>query len=125
MEEITSSQAPTADGAALSQAIKSNGFVYTWGQTPRDPDTREVVGETMAEQTEQVMENLATILTDAGTSLDSVIKSTVFITDMNDYTAFNKVYESYFEEPYPARSVVKVAGLSPGVRVEIELVAEE
>jgi len=118
VEEITSPSAPTTEGSALSQAIKSNGFVYTWGQTPRDPDTWEVVGETMAAQTEQVVENISAILNDA-------VKSTVFITDMNDYEHFNDVYKSYFDEPYPARSVVKVAGLSTGVRVEIEMVAQQ
>lgn len=124
MREISTDDAPTAEGASLSQAIVSNGFVYTWGQTPRDPETREVVGEDMAEQTERVMENLSAILEAAGTSLDDVVKTTAFITDMNDYDAFNAVYTEYMSEPYPARSVVKVAGLSTGVRVEVEMVAE-
>ncbi len=124
MQEVNTGAAPSADGFALSQAIVSNGFVLTSGQTPRDPETREVVGGTMAEQTERVMENLDAILTEAGTSFDSVVRSTVYLTDFADYEQFNSVYESYLAEPFPARSTVKVAGLAPGVRVEIEMTAE-
>lgn len=118
------SDAPSAEGASLSQEIVSDGFVYTWGLTPMDPEIREVVGENMAEQTERVLENLSTILKAARPSLDNVIKTTVFVTDLNDYDVFNEVYTEDMNEPYPARSVVNIAGLSTGVRAEIEMVAE-
>jgi 2-iminobutanoate/2-iminopropanoate deaminase len=124
MEEVVSTDAPSTQQAPLSQAVRTGDLVFTSGQTPRDPETRAVVGDTVAEQTDRVMRNLSHVLTAAGTSFDSVVKTTVYLTDMNDYAAFNEVYLDYVADPYPARSVVKVAGLSPGVRVEVELVAE-
>ncbi|HSJ06604.1 MAG TPA: RidA family protein [Longimicrobiales bacterium] len=115
--------APAAIGP-YSQGMVANGFIYTAGQIPLDPATMELVGEgDAASQTEQVMRNLDAILTAAGSSLSSVVKTTVFLADMNDFAAMNEVYGRHFGEHRPARSTVEVSRLPKDVRVEIDAVA--
>ena len=114
--------APAALGP-YSQAIVAGGFVYTAGQIPLDPDSGELVEGGVEVQAERVLENLGAILTAAGSSFSKVVKTTVFLSDMDDYAAVNEVYARYFREPYPARSAVEVARLPRGVRLEIEAVA--
>ncbi|MEE8520889.1 MAG: RidA family protein [Gemmatimonadota bacterium] len=114
--------APAALGP-YSQAIVAGGFVYTAGQIPLDPDSGEMVEGGVEVQAERVLENLGAILAAAGSSFSKVVKTTVFLSDMDDYAAVNEVYARYFREPYPARSAVEVARLPRGVRLEIEAVA--
>ncbi|MFB6300189.1 MAG: RidA family protein [Halobacteriales archaeon] len=106
-----------------SQAIKHGDTVYVAGQVPLDPDTGELVGEDVQEQTEQVFENMTAILDAAGTSLDNVVKATVFLTDIDDFDAFNEVYAEHMPEPRPARSAVEVADLAGDFVVEVEVIA--
>jgi 2-iminobutanoate/2-iminopropanoate deaminase len=122
MKTIQTASAPAAIGP-YSQAIVANGFVFTAGQVPFDPASMEVVEGGIAEQTEQVMRNLAAILEEAGTSLGSVVKTTVFLRDMNDFAAMNEVYGRHFGGHKPARSTVQAARLPRDVGVEIEAVA--
>lgn len=115
--------APAAIGP-YSQGMIANGLVFTAGQIPLDPATMELVGGAdAAAQTEQVMRNLDAILRAAGATLGSVLKTTVFLADMNDFTAMNDVYARHFGEHRPARSTVEVARLPKDVRVEIDAVA--
>jgi len=119
---ISTEAAPRAIGP-YSQAIVANGFVYTAGQIAFEPGTMEIVGGGIGEQTERVMANLAAILAAAGTDLSKVVKTTVFLVDMADFTAMNEVYGRAFGSHKPARSTVAVSGLPRGVRVEIEAIA--
>lgn len=119
---LHSDLAPAAVGP-YSQAIESNGFVFTSGQVPINPNAGKIVAETIEEQTEQVMQNLKMVLAQAGIGFDRVVKSTCFLADMNDFAAFNAVYAQYFPEAAPARSCVQVAALPLGAKVEVELVA--
>lgn len=121
-EVLTTNKAPEAIGP-YSQAIKVGDFIYTSGQIPIDPATGQIVQGGIEAQTKQVLENLNAILTNAGSSFKNVIKSTVFVKDMNDFTAINNIYGQYFKEPYPARSLVEVARLPKDVLIEIEVVA--
>ncbi len=114
--------APAALGP-YSQAIVAGGFVYTAGQIPLDPDSGELVEGGVEVQAERVLENLGAILAAAGSSFSKVVKTTVFLSDMDDYAAVNEVYARHFREPYPARSAVEVARLPRGVRLEIEAIA--
>lgn len=123
LQQVQTESAPQAIGP-YSQAIICNGLVYTAGQIPLDPHTKEIVGGAIGEQTEQVMKNLRAILEAAGTSLGSVVKTTVFLADMNDFAAMNEVYARAFGAHKPARSTVQAAGLPKNVRVEIEAVAQ-
>jgi 2-iminobutanoate/2-iminopropanoate deaminase len=123
LERVNTGSAPAAIGP-YSQGIIANGFVYTAGQIALDPQTMEVVGGgDVAGQTERVMQNLAAILEAAGSSLGRVVKTTVFLSDMNDFAAMNDVYGRHFGEHRPARSTVQAAGLPKNVKVEIEAVA--
>jgi len=119
---IATEAAPKAIGP-YSQAIVANGFVYTAGQIAFEPSTMEIVGGGIGEQTARVMANLAAILAAAGTDLSKVVKTTVFLVDMADFTAMNEVYARAFGSHKPARSTVAVAALPRGVRVEIEAIA--
>lgn len=119
---IATDQAPAAIGP-YSQAIKANGIVYTAGQIPLDPATGEVVPGDITAQTERVLQSLSAVLEAAGSSLDQVVKTTCFLTDLNDFPAFNTVYAKYFAEAAPARSTVQVSKLPRGVAVEIEAIA--
>ena len=116
------SDAPAAIGP-YSQAMRCGQFVYTSGQIPLDPVTGEMVGSDIQAQTHRVLQNLQAVLKSAGTSLASVIKTTVFLAHMHDFQGMNTVYASYFGEHAPARSTVAVAELPRKALVEIECVA--
>ncbi|HYK10788.1 MAG TPA: RidA family protein [Gemmatimonadales bacterium] len=122
LKVVATDQAPGAIGP-YSQAIIANGFVYTAGQVGFDPRKMEIVGTTVGDQTEQVMKNLAAVLKAAGSGLDRVVKTTVFLADMADFQAMNEVYAKHFGNHKPARSTVAAAGLPRNARVEIEVVA--
>jgi 2-iminobutanoate/2-iminopropanoate deaminase len=119
---IETDKAPRAIGP-YSQAIVAGGFVFASGQIPLDPQTGEFVAGGVAEQTEQVMRNLRAVMEAAGTSLERVVKTTVFLADMNDFAAMNEVYGRYFSEQPPARATVEAARLPRDARVEIEAIA--
>lgn len=119
---VTSDAAPKAIGP-YSQAIVTNGLVFTAGQVALDPATGELVGQTTAEQTERVFRNLHAVLAAAGTSLDNVVKTTVYLADMADFAQMNEVYAKYFGRHKPARSTVQAAALPKAVRVEIDAIA--
>ncbi|MBX3268444.1 MAG: RidA family protein [Acidobacteria bacterium] len=122
MKVISTESAPGAIGP-YSQAIVANGMVFCSGQIPIDPATGEFVSEDVSEQTEQVFRNLAAVLEAAGASLESVVKTTVFLADMNDFAAMNEVYGRYFVTNKPARATVQAARLPRDARVEIECIA--
>lgn len=119
---IQTGTAPAAIGP-YSQAVIAGGFVFVSGQIPINPATGEFVPGGVAEQTEQVMRNLASILSAAGSSITDVVKTTVFLADMGDFAAMNEVYGRYFPEDPPARATVQAARLPRDARVEIEVVA--
>ncbi|MBK6751778.1 MAG: RidA family protein [Pyrinomonadaceae bacterium] len=123
MKEIISTEkAPGAIGP-YSQAIKAGGMVFCSGQIPIDPATGNFVSEIVAEQTEQVLKNLNEVLAAAGASLNDVVKTTVFLADMNDFAEMNEVYGRFFSENKPARATVQAARLPRDAKVEIECVA--
>ena len=119
---ISTDKAPAAIGP-YSQAIEVNGLVYTSGVIPVNPATGEIVGSTAAEQAEQAIGNLKNLVEASGSSMDKVIKTVVFIKNMDDFGKINEVYGQYFPEPYPARSCVEVARLPKDVLIEIEAIA--
>jgi 2-iminobutanoate/2-iminopropanoate deaminase len=119
---IASDNAPKAIGP-YSQATISGGLIFTAGQIAFNPATMEIVGGGIREQTERVLSNLKAVLEAAGSDLSRVLKTTVYLVDMADFTAMNEVYSHAFGEHKPARSTVAVAGLPRGVRVEIDVVA--
>lgn len=122
LTKVQTAGAPAAIGP-YSQAIVHGGMVYTAGQIPLDPATMQMVEGDVAAQTERVMQNLAAVLEAAGSSLASVVKTTVFLRDMNDFTAMNEVYGRHFGDHAPARSTVQAARLPRDAAVEIECVA--
>ena len=121
-ERIQTENAPAAIGP-YSQAIKAGEFVFVSGQIPIDPKTGEFVAGGIAEQTKQVLTNLAAVLEAAGSGLDRVVKTTVFLADMKEFPGMNEVYATFFSAPPPARATVAAAGLPRDARVEIEAVA--
>ncbi|MCS6873790.1 MAG: RidA family protein [Pyrinomonadaceae bacterium] len=121
-EVISTDKAPKAIGP-YSQAIKFGNIVFCSGQIPIDPLTGEFVPGGIVEQTEQVLKNLSAVLEAAGSSLQKVVKTTVFLADMNDFAAMNEVYERFFSRNKPARSTVQAARLPKDARVEIECIA--
>jgi len=121
-QTIATKQAPQAIGP-YSQAIEAGGFVFASGQIPSDPQTGNLVVGDVSAQTEQVLRNLSAVLAAAGTSLDRVVKTTVYLADMNDFAAMNEVYGRYFGDQPPARATVQVARLPRDARVEIEVIA--
>jgi len=121
-EIISTTKAPVAIGP-YSQAVKAGNVIYTSGTIPVDPTTGEVVAGGVAEQAEQALKNLKEILAGAGASLETVVKTTVFIKNMNDFATINDVYKRYFTKNFPARSCVEVARLPKDVLIEIECVA--
>jgi len=123
-DRIQTDSAPKAIGP-YSQAIKSNGFVFASGQIPLDPATMQIVEGGIREQTGRVMSNLEAVLQAAGSSLEGVVKTTVFLKDLADFGEMNEVYGSFFKETPPARSTVEVARLPRDVRVEIDVIAVE
>ena len=122
MKVISTEKAPAAIGP-YSQAIQVGSFVFTSGQIPIDPATGVVVEGGIKEQARQSLANVKAILAEAGLSMSSVVKTTVFLADMNDFADMNAVYAEFFTEPYPARSAVAVKTLPKGASVEIEVVA--
>lgn len=121
-EIIATENAPGAIGP-YSQAVKAGNMVFCSGQIPIDPKTGEFVSDDVAEQTEQVFKNLIEVLKAAGAGLENVVKTTVFLADMNDFSAMNEVYAKYFSENKPARATVQAARLPKDARVEIECIA--
>lgn len=121
-EIVYTNQAPAAVGP-YSQAIKANGFVFTAGQIPLVPSEGKLIVGDVQVQTRQALENLKAVLDEAGTSLANVVKTTVFLDNMDDFSAMNEIYGEFFGENPPARSAVEVARLPLGALVEIEAVA--
>jgi 2-iminobutanoate/2-iminopropanoate deaminase len=121
-EIVTTDRGPKPIGP-YSQAVKTSGFLFLSGQVALDPKTGDLVGTDVRQQTERVMENIKGILEAAGSNLHHVIKTTVFLKDMNDFPAMNEVYGRYFTSAPPARSTVQVARLPKDALVEIEVVA--
>ena len=121
-EIVSTTKAPAAIGP-YSQAVKCGNMIYTSGAIPIDPATGDVVLGGAAEQAEQALKNLSEVIVASGAKLSDVIKTTVFIKDMNHFAAINEVYKKYFTENFPARSCVEVARLPKDVLVEIECVA--
>ena len=122
MNTIHTDKAPKAVGP-YSQAIVSNGFVFTSGQIAINPETNTVEAQDIEGQTEQIMRNLKEVLEEAGSSFDKAVKTTCFLTDMNDFAAFNEIYGRYFTS-LPARSCVAVKTLPKNVLAEVEVIAE-
>ena len=122
LDFVSTSGAPKAIGP-YSQAVKANGFLFSAGQVALDPDKGELVAGGIAEQTARALENLRAVLTAAHSDFSQVVKTTVFLIDMGDFTAMNEVYGRVFGDHRPARSTVAVAALPRGARVEIEVIA--
>lgn len=122
MQIIQTNKAPKAIGPYV-QARVANGFLFASGQVPLDPETGEVVGVTIEEQTAQVIKNISAILTEANITADHIVKTTCFLKNMDDFVAFNGVYSTLFNEGLPARSAVEVARLPKDVLIEIEIIA--
>ena len=122
MKEIVTKNAPKAIGP-YSQAIITNNTVFTSGQIPVNPQTGEIPDGVDA-QARQVFENIKNLLEASGTSIGNVVKTTVFIQNMEDFAVINKIYEEYFTPPYPARSCVEASKLPKGVLIEVEAIAE-
>ena len=125
MKEVIRTEAAPApfQGAPYSQAIKAAGLVFVAGQVSLLPDHGEIVGDTVQEQTEQVMKNLGAILEAAGSGLDRLVKTTVFLQSLDDFPGMNEVYKQHVGDQPPARSTVEVAKLPSGALVEIEAIA--
>ena len=122
LRRVHTDHAPAAIGP-YSQAIVVDEWVFCSGQIPLDPATGELVGDTIDEQTDQALRNLAEVLDEAGSSLQHVVKTTVFLADMNDFARMNKVYEEHFGEHRPARAAIQAAALPRLCSVEIECIA--
>lgn len=122
MKVINTAKAPKAIGP-YSQAIEANGLVITSGQLPIDPTTGEFAPGGIKEQTRQSLTNAKAILEEAGISLANVMKTTIFLSDMNDFAAMNEVYAEFFNEPFPARSAIAVKTLPKNALVEVECIA--
>ena len=125
MKEIIRTESAPApfQGAPYSQAIKANGFVFVSGQLSLRPDHGDIVGDTIQEQTEQVLTNLRAILEAVGSGLDRLLKTTVFLQNLDDFPGMNEVYKQHVGDQPPARSTVEVARLPSGALVEIEAIA--
>jgi 2-iminobutanoate/2-iminopropanoate deaminase len=121
-EIVATDRGPKAIGP-YSQAVKANGLVFVSGQIAIDPQTQQIVPGDIAQQTARVMENLKGIVEAAGSSMGEVVKTSVFLADMNDFAAMNEVYGRYFASSPPARATVQVSRLPKDVRLEIELIA--
>ncbi|MBN1635111.1 MAG: RidA family protein [Deltaproteobacteria bacterium] len=119
---IMSNKAPSAIGP-YSQAVMAGNFLFVSGQLALDPQTMELVGETAAQQTEQAFKNIGAILEEAGFGFEQVVKTTVLLKDINEFSAVNDVYARQFKAEYPARAAYEVANLPKGALVEIELIA--
>ncbi len=121
-KEVTTQKAPKAIGP-YSQAIKANSFLFLSGQIPIEPNSNEIVGRNIEEQTEQVLQNIKAIVEEAGFEMSDIIKTTIFIKNITDFPKVNKVYERFFTHLFPARATVEVSNLPKGALIEIEAVA--
>jgi len=121
-EAVSSEQAPKAIGP-YSQAIRAGDFLFLSGQIPLDPATGQLVPGDIAAQTRRVLENLRAVLAAAGLSLDAVVRTTIYLVDLGDFSVVNEVYGSYFTDPAPARATVQVSRLPRDARVEIDAIA--
>ena len=121
-EAVSAAGAPKAIGP-YSQAIKAGSLLFVSGQIPLDPDTGQMVEGDIAAQTHRVFQNLQAILEAGGASFDRVVRTTVYLADMNDFAAMNEVYGTYFSSPAPARATVQAARLPKDARVEIDVIA--
>lgn len=121
-QTISTENAPEAVGP-YSQAVVANGFVFCSGQIPLDPSSGELVTGSIADQTRRCMQNLDAVLTEAGSSLDRIVKVNVYLADIDDYAEFNESYAGFTGSEPPARAAVAVSGLPKGARVEVECVA--
>jgi len=119
---ISTNEAPAAIGP-YSQAVRSGRFLFCSGQIPLDPKSGQIVPGDIAAQTRRVLNNIAAVLRAEGLTFDSVVKTTIFLTDLNDFQLVNEVYGSYFKQDPPARSTVQVSALPKGANVEIEVIA--
>jgi 2-iminobutanoate/2-iminopropanoate deaminase len=119
---IATADAPAAVGP-YSQAVNAGNFLFCAGQIPLDPATGNLIEGDVTAQTRRVLDNVKAVLAAAGLTFEHVVKSTVFLADMNDFAAMNAVYSEYFAAPYPARSTIQVARLPKDARVEIEVIA--
>ncbi len=122
IKPIGSSSAPRAIGP-YAQGVAAGGFVFLSGQVPLDPQSGELIGGSIEDQVARVMENLGAVLEAAGSGFDQVVKTTVFLTDLDDFQKMNGVYERFLKDNRPARSTVQVAALPKGARVEIDAIA--
>lgn len=122
MHALHTDKAPAAVGP-YSQAIEANGFIFASGQLPIDPSTNAFAEDGVKEQTRQSLTNARNVLAAAGVDLSHVVKTTVFLSDMDNFAAMNEVYAEFFKEPYPARSAIAVKALPKGALVEVECIA--
>ncbi|HMB19273.1 MAG TPA: Rid family detoxifying hydrolase [Gaiellaceae bacterium] len=123
-EVVHTERAPAPfEGAPYSQAIRASGFVFVSGQLALEPDHAEIVGESIEEQTEKIFDNLQVILEEAGSGLDRIVKTTVFLLDLGDFAGMNEVYARRVGQPPPARATVEISNLPSGAKVEIEAIA--
>jgi len=121
---ISTDNAPKAIGP-YSQAIRANGLIFVTGQTPIDPATQQLINGSIGEQTERVLRNIEATLTQAGSSMEKVVRCGVFLKDMNDFTAMNEVYAKFFKSEPPARTTIQAAKLPKDCMVEIDAIALE
>jgi 2-iminobutanoate/2-iminopropanoate deaminase len=123
-EVVRTEKAPAPfQGAPYSQAIRANGFVFVSGQLSLEPDHAEIVGDSIQEQTEKVFDNLQAILEEAGSGLDRIVKTTVYLIDLDEFAGMNEVYARRVGEPFPARATIEISKLPSGAKVEIEAIA--
>ena len=120
-EIISTENAPQAIGP-YSQAVKAGNLMFVSGQIPLDPKTGDLVSESIEDQAKQVLDNVKSICEAAGSSLDDIVKISIFLTDLSNFAVVNDVMKEYFSEPYPARATIEVSGLPLGVNVEIEAI---
>jgi 2-iminobutanoate/2-iminopropanoate deaminase len=119
---ISTNEAPAAVGP-YSQAVRAGSMVFCAGQIPLDPKTAQIVSGDIGEQTRRVLDNITAVLKAEGLTFDQIVKTTIFLTDLNDFQTVNEIYGSYFKQQPPARSTVQVSALPKGARVEIEAIA--
>ena len=122
-KKVHTDKAPAAIGPYVQGKVVGN-LLFASGQVPLSPETGEIIGQTIQEQTKQVLSNIKAILEEVGTDFDHVVKTTCFLSDMDDFVPFNEVYATAFASEFPARSAVEVARLPRDVKVEIEVIAE-